>query len=146
VGKIRIKPITEEAIREATEKGAEIASSPTAITDVKVRKLDGESTLRFAFRSGQVVAIPVRLVDELEGATEAQIRHVNVSPMRDAIAFPDIDVHIYVPGLLTDVLGALIRAEIGRRAGAKSTPKKAAAVRENGKRGGRPKKRALAHA
>jgi len=142
VGKIKIAPLTKESIRKATEKGKEIANAPSAIVSAKLERIDGNNTLRLAFRNGEVLAIPVRHVAELKGATQSQLKRIEISPLRDSIGFPDADAQIYVPGLLADVLSPLIQPEISRRAGRKSTPKKAAAVRENGKKGGRPKKRA----
>jgi hypothetical protein len=58
----------------------------------------------------------------------------------DGISIRKVDVDIYVPGLLADELGSLFSKALGRRTRGKSTTKKAATSRENGRKGGRPKK------
>lgn len=144
MGTVKLTPITKEAVQKANEEGAKIANAPSAVIYADIEKIGNENALKLFFKNGEAVVIPVRLIRELEGATDVQLRTIEVSPLRDSIGFPEVDAHIYVPGLLADVLSPLIRAELGRRAGRKSTAKKAAAVRENGKKGGRHKKKQLA--
>jgi hypothetical protein len=146
MGKVKLTPITEDALKKANEKATLIANAPSAVMDANVEGSAPEAALRLLFKSGEAVVIPTRLIDELEGATDAQLKRLEISPLRDSIGFPDLDVHIYIPGLLVDLLSPLIRSELARQAGRKSTAKKAAAVRENGKKGGRRKKKALAAA
>jgi hypothetical protein len=119
MGKIQIAPLRKKAY----------ATRP---------KMRTHYALRFTRNRGN----PVRRVDELKRASQRQLARIEISPFRDSIQFPDIDASIYVPGLLADMLSPLIRPELSRRASRKGTPKKAAAVRENGKKGGRPKKKA----
>jgi hypothetical protein len=52
----------------------------------------------------------------------------------------DRDIDIYLPGLLTDALSLSASAMLGKKGGAKKSPEKRRASRENGRRGGRPKK------
>jgi len=144
MGEVKLTPITEEALQKANKKATQIATAPSAVIDAKIEDTAHGTALRLLFRNGEAVVIPTRLISELEAATDAQIRRFEISPLRDSIGFPDLDVHIYIPGLLVDLLSPLIRAEVARQAGRKSTAKKAAAVRENGKKGGRRKKQALA--
>ncbi|MCK7499535.1 MAG: hypothetical protein MZW92_60910 [Comamonadaceae bacterium] len=59
-----------------------------------------------------------------------------------AVHFPRLDADLYIPGLLEGFLGSKrwMAAEIGKIGGTASTEAKAAAARQNGKLGGRPKK------
>ena len=143
MGKIKLTPVTKEAIKKTDAKGAKITNSQSAVIAVEVEKISDDNALRLLFKNGEAVVIPVRLISELEGAKERQLQNIEISPFRDSIGFPEVDAHIYVPGLLADILSPLIRSELGRRAGRKSTAKKAAAVRENGKKGGRHRKKQL---
>jgi hypothetical protein len=52
----------------------------------------------------------------------------------------DLDIDIYLPGLLADALALSASAMLGKRGGAKKSPAKRRASQENGRRGGRPKK------
>ena len=141
MGKVRLTSITEEAIKKADAKGAKVANAQSAVITAEIEKVSDDNALRLLFRNGEAVIIPLRLISELEGAKERQLQNIEISPFRDSIGFPDIDAHIYVPGLLADILSPLIRPELSRRAGRKSTARKAAAVRENGKKGGRHRKK-----
>jgi hypothetical protein len=62
-----------------------------------------------------------------------------------AIAWPDLDgLKHYIPHMVGGVFGRRRHmAELGRRGGSSKSPAKAAAVRANGKKGGRPRTRAL---
>jgi hypothetical protein len=97
-------------------------------------------TLDLTLRAGIVVRLPRSRISELATATPRQVGRVEVQPGGDGISFQSIDVDIYVPGLLADELGPMFARALGRRSRGRTTPKKAAASRRNGQRGGRPKK------
>ena len=140
MGKVRLEPITADVIRKANERAAVIASAPSAILRADVSTMDGASYLRLFFRDGTRLFVPTSRIEEIAEAKYAALKHLELSPARDAISFPELDVDIYVPGLLSDLYGARILAEKGRLGGKRSSAVKTKAVRENGKKGGRPKK------
>lgn len=78
----------------------------------------------------------------LEHAKPGDFREVEISPSGLGIHFPSLDADLYLPALLEGFLGSngWAASEAGRRGGKASTLAKAAAARENGKLGGRPKK------
>lgn len=139
MGKVTVAPLTDEVIRKASEAGEQTARAPGALARARVERASGALKLNLLFNDGTGVAIPIPMIGELAHAKPAQLRTVIISPFRDAISFPSLDVDIYVPGLLADVYGPIVRSELGRHAGRRSSPKKAAAVRENGRKGGRPR-------
>ncbi len=144
MGKVTLKPITPEAIRKANERGAATVNAPTAIVHAEMSALEGATYLHLAFRDGSRLWVPVSRIEELARASEEALRGLEVAPSRDSISFPAIDVDIYVPGLLADLYGSQVLAVSGRRGGKRTSPEKAAAVRENGRKGGRPRKKAVA--
>jgi hypothetical protein len=77
-----------------------------------------------------------------EHAKPEQLSQVEISPSGLGLHFPAIDADIYVPGLLEGFLGSRrwMAAQLGKAGGSATSPAKTAAVRENGKLGGRPKK------
>lgn len=82
-------------------------------------------------------------VEGLESATLTGLKHVEITPSGLGLHFPLLDADIYLPALLEGVLGSQkwIAAEMGRRGGSVTSKVKAQASRENGKLGGRPRRK-----
>jgi hypothetical protein len=131
--------LTDTDIEAARARGKQIAGAPSAIEEVHATL---ERTLFFTFRNGTRLEIPVSAISELAKATDQQLSAIVVSPLRDAISIPALDVDIYVPGLISDILDSNAARNFARLGGSRRTPKKRAAARANGKKGGRPKKSA----
>ena len=143
MGKVIIEPITSEALREANERGAALANAPTAIMQASFGSLHTDMpVLKLSFRDGTRLSIPTHRIEELNSLSTADLKKltIEISPVQDALSFDEIDLQIYIPGLLGDLYGPQIFAETGRVGGKRSTPKKTAAARENGRKGGRPRK------
>ena len=125
--------------QRATLAAERAIASPSAVRDVAFRATP-EPGLALTLNSGFQCLVPVSAIGELRGATLEQLAMVTVTPLRDALAWDDLDVHVYVPGLLAEILGLMDPAAAGRKGGSSRSEAKAAAVRENGKKGGRPRK------
>jgi Protein of unknown function (DUF2442) len=99
-------------------------------------------TLQLTLRNEIVVSLPRRRIRELAKALPADLAKVEVQPGGDGITFRSINVDISVPGLLADELGSLFAREMGRKTKGRTSTAKVTASRENGRKGGRPRKSA----
>jgi hypothetical protein len=83
-----------------------------------------------------------RDVEGLQGASTDDLKAIEVEAFGLGIHFPTLDADLYVPALLEGVLGSKswMAAQLGAAGGRTRTAAKATASRENGKRGGRPRK------
>lgn len=96
-------------------------------------------------RRGAIVALPIDRIPWLQGATSRQLRGLRVNRFGHGIVLEELDIHISIRGILADLVGLTGSAALmGAEGGKARSPAKAAAARANGKRGGRPRKKAAA--
>jgi hypothetical protein len=101
--------------------------------------------VEIVFNTGIVVAFRPEIVQGLDGATVKQLSNIVVTPSGSGLYFPDIDADVLIPALLQGVTGTAswMASRMGAIGGKTKTARKAATSRENGKLGGRPRKKAL---
>ncbi|MDE1148568.1 MAG: DUF2442 domain-containing protein [Azospirillaceae bacterium] len=97
--------------------------------------------------TGIELGFPPQAVEGLAGAAATDLAEIEVQAFGLGLHFPRLDADVYVPALLEGVLGSpqwmaqrSPAAVLGATGGQARGGAKAAAARENGKRGGRPKK------
>jgi len=104
---------------------------------------------RYVSRSGRVIveltngctfAFPSKLAQGLEAATDEKLAQVEILGAGTGLHWEAIDADLSVPGLLAGLFGT--RAYLARQAGRATFPAKAAAARDNGAKGGRPRRSA----
>jgi hypothetical protein len=88
--------------------------------------------------AGSSWACPPHLAEGLETATDDQLAGVELLGEGYGLHWEALDADLSVPGLLAGLFGT--KAYMARRAGQATSPAKAAAARENGAKGGRPRK------
>ncbi len=100
------------------------------------------SRVVIALDNGLELAFPPRLAHGLEHATPAELANIEISPLGTGLHWPDLDADLYVPGLLAGVFGSKrwMAAQLGAAGGRARSAAKTAVMRENGRKGGRPRK------
>ncbi len=95
------------------------------------------------FENGLYLRIPRHLLQGLDKvpAGAALLSRITVLGMGTAIAWDDLDVSFSIDGLLEGMFGSHEwMSQLARRAGRVKSARKADSSRENGRRGGRPRK------
>jgi hypothetical protein len=120
------------AAKEADEKEPRVA-------DVRFDSSSRKFVLDL--KNGTTFIFPADLVQGLTGAPEALLAKVGITPSHEGLMWEELDVYVGVPALMMGIFGTKAwMAELGRAGGLKTSDAKARAARENGKKGGRPKR------
>lgn len=97
----------------------------------------------FQLKNGCVFGFPPRYGQGLENATAEQVAKVEAALWGgEALHWEELDADISVPGIMFDLLN--VRGWYAKWLGSATSEAKAAAARENGKKGGRPRTKAPA--
>ena len=104
----------------------------------------GRNRIIVRLTTGVELGFAPRDVEGLQRATVDDLKVIEVKAFGLGIRFPKLDADLYVPALLEGVLGSKrwMAARLGAAGGRARSAAKAAASRENGKRGGWPRRRA----
>jgi hypothetical protein len=110
-------------------------------TNAAYREADDAFVIEFL--SGVVLTVPRRLLQGLENATHAQLTEVEVDHGQAGLHWESIDVDHYIPTVLEGVFGSRKwMTQLGKMGGTSRSTAKQTAARQNGRKGGRPKKSA----
>jgi len=134
--------VTDRALKEAESRGREMLETQPRAAAAQYDPATGRVVVELV--NGCSHAFPARLVQDLLGAGRVALSRVEVDGMGFNLHWPTLDVDLYVPALVSGIFGtrAWMARELARIAGRATSPKRAAAARANGARGGRPRKRA----
>lgn len=102
----------------------------------------GRNRIVVRLNTGAEITLAPEDVEALQSASADELEAVEVQELGLGIRFPKLDADLYVPALLEGILGSKrwMAAQLGAAGGRARSPAKAAASRDNGRRGGRPRK------
>jgi len=105
----------------------------------------GRNRVIVRLTTGVELGFAPRDVEGLEHASVGDLKVIEVEAFGLGIHFPKLGADLYVPALLEGVLGSKrwMATQLGAAGGRVRSAAKAAASRENGKRGGRPRRTAV---
>ena len=136
---------TDAEIR-AQIKAARARERLAARTEPRARhvRYDSKSGLVIIeLTSGAFFGFPARASRWLRDASQEELANVEVSPGGDGLRWDRIDVDLSVPALIQNSFGSKTwMRELGRAGGRSRSHAKVRAARANGRKGGRPRKKA----
>jgi len=132
--------LTNEEFACANKSATEMQARYPRATSVRYDRRNAKLVVEL--ESGLGLMMSLKDVQGLQDVQPADLEQWEISPSGFGIYFPRIDVDLYVPGLLEGYLGSRnwMAAKNGRVGGKVSSAAKAAAAKENGRLGGRPRK------
>jgi hypothetical protein len=137
-----IKNELARTYERATRAGvARLAGQPRAARahyDARKSRLVVELT------NGVILMLPPKLLQGLKNATASQPGKLELTPLGTGLHWEALDADLSVAGLAAGVFGSKAwMSELARYAGSRTSARKASSSRLNGKRGGRPRVRAV---
>jgi uncharacterized protein DUF2442 len=135
--------VSRDEFEKANARGARrLAKSPAAVAARYDRRAD---RVVVQLSDDIELSFSPRIAQGLESAKPAQLAAIEVSPSGLGLHWPKLDADLYLPALIEGALGSKrwMAARLGSRGGHVRSEAKAAASRENGKLGGRPRKRVV---
>ena len=132
--------ITDAEIAAARRRGEDLALAEPRAAAARYDAATGRVVIDLT--NGCLFAFPARALQGLAQATDADLAAVEVTGGGHGLHWEALDADFTVPGLLMGLFGtrAWVAREQARRAGATTSPAKAAAARANGAKGGRPRR------
>lgn len=102
------------------------------------------SRVLVSLNTGVEVAFPADLAEGLAGASPDDLAEIEISPAGLGLHWPRLDADVYVPALLQGIFGSKrwMARELGAAGGRARSAAKTSASRENGRKGGRPRRNA----
>jgi Protein of unknown function (DUF2442) len=135
---------TDSEIDQAIERANDLRGEPRVV-GVEYRPGSGLDLLILKLSDGSRRVIPREDLQGLQSAARNQIARVEILGNGTGLHWPELDVDLYVPGLLRGVYGnKKWMAEIGRSGGSVRSVAKKRAARVNGLKGGRPRRKQVA--
>ncbi len=137
--------VTSDAEIDRAIQRAKNLRDEQRVTEVEYRPGPGLDLLILKLGDGHRHVIPREDLQGLQTATKEQIARVEILGSGTGLHWPDLNVDLYVPGLLQGVYGnKKWMAQIGRSGGSVRSAAKKRAARANGLKGGRPRRKEVA--
>lgn len=132
--------VSREQYEDATARGERRREDGSFAVGARYDR--GVGRVIVALNTGLEIAFSPQAAEGLETAEPADLEPIEISPSGLGLHFPKLDADLYLPALLEGVMGSRrwMAARLGREGGRTRSAAKTAASRNNGKRGGRPRK------
>ena len=132
--------ISEAEVKRAEGRmQARLKAAPWAVSAHYDRRV---ARIVVRLNTGLELAFPPHFAEGLAHAKPDDLSDIEITPSGLGLHFPKLDADLYLPALLEGVFGSRewMARQLGRLGGAVKSPAKINAARENGRKGGRPRK------
>ena len=139
----RVSPTDEEILAQLRAARARARYHRKTRPHAQSAQFDRRTgTIRLVLMNGVEIALPLALFPELAGASTAELSDIELLGSGGGLNWERLDVQYSVPALIREALGPWVLMQAAGSAGGRVRSKaKTVAARENGKKGGRPRKR-----
>lgn len=133
--------ITERDVSSAEARMQTIRQTGYAI-DAHYDRTTSRIVVRLA--SGLDFSFPIDLAEGLSNGSPDDLAEIEISPAGLGLHWPKLDADLYIPSLLQGVFGSKswMARQLGTSGGKSRSAAKTTSARENGRKGGRPRKSA----
>jgi hypothetical protein len=130
---------SELELEQAEQRMTDLRASGYAVSARYDRR---KSRIVVDLNSGVQFAFPTQLAEGLSNASPESLADIEISPSGLGLHWPKLDADVYIPAILQGVFGSKtwMAQQLGAKGGRARSDAKVSASRENGRRGGRPRK------
>jgi hypothetical protein len=134
-----INNILQEQIARARLAAKTASATEPRVESARYDKKSGRIVINL--QNGTTFMVPVAMLEGFSNASTEELADVQVTPSRAGLHWERIDADFSVPALLKGVFGSKMwMSDIGKTGGSATSEAKALAAKENGRKGGRPRK------
>lgn len=133
--------LTEQQIEDQIEQAIANQSKIDGIEPRANKVLFEDGRIILHFNNGAIFSFLASSVEAIENLPSELLATVELTPSGKGLRWNEPDIDLSIQGLLLGIFGSNIwMKEIATKGGKSTSKKKKAASRENGTKGGRPKK------
>ncbi|MBW9335440.1 DUF2442 domain-containing protein [Herbaspirillum aquaticum] len=133
-------PVTDEVLEQAMALGRQRSRSGLQAT--RVTYLPSLEAIAIGFADKTGILLPIDHYPEFSTLSTAELGRIEIGYAGSALCLEERDLHVSIAGLVaaSPSLMKLATTVAAARNGSRSSEAKILAVRENGRKGGRPRK------
>lgn len=134
------EPVTTDVLRRATARGQQ--RRDLAMHASALQYVADSRALMIGFADQSAVVLPIKNYPELANLSHADLGRLSLGYAGSALCLEERDLHISIAGLVTASapLMEMAATVVAARNGSRSSAIKSIAARQNGQKGGRPRK------
>jgi hypothetical protein len=134
------EPVTAAVLEQAIARGRK--RNDQGLRATAVQYLPTRKSLLIGFADQSAVTLPVKNYPELSKLSTAELDHLAVGYSGSALCLEERDLHVSIAGLVSasESLMEMAATLIAARNGSRRSTAKSQTSRENGQKGGRPRK------